>query len=347
MRKNILITGHLGYVGATLIRYLHEYRNYCNVIGFDNRYFVDDNILGTPENLLNEEYLGDIRTMDYSILEDEKIDTIIYLSAISNDPMSNKFGKVTEDINCDAALELARVSKNYGVKNFIFASSCSVYGFAENGEVTEESEVNPLTPYAESKLNGERGLISLTNKDFQVTCLRFATACGISDRLRLDLVLNDFVASALMNKKIEILSDGTPWRPLINTWDMARAIDWAIHRDGNWFEKVNVGCNEWNFQVFELAEFVKQQLPETEIYINKDAAPDKRSYKVNFDKFKRLAPDHQPIHTIESTIKALIEGLSKVGFRDKNFRKGNLIRLNKINKLQSQKLINEELKWNK
>ena len=344
--KNILITGCSGYVGSTLIKYLDKkYSNY-NFYGYDNSYFELDNLnpLYDVENLLNEIYsYSDIRKFDEKILTNFKIDTIIHLSAISNDPISNQFEELTKDINIKASCNLAIMAKKLGVKNFIFASSCSVYGYAENGEVNEESLTNPLTPYAKSKLYLENYLADLTDTDFKVTCLRFATACGWSDRLRLDLVLNDFVASALVNKKIEILSDGTPWRPLVNTWDMARAIDWAIHREGNNYEIVNVG--DFNYQVKELAQFVKEQLPETEIVINLNAAPDKRSYKVNFDKFKKLAPDYVPMFTIQGSIYDLIKGLEYKKFNDKDFKKGNLIRLNKLNYLKEKQFINDNLEW--
>lgn len=347
--KNILITGYGGYVGSNLIKYLinkYPKRQYnYNFYGYDNSYFIADNLKPfDTENLFNYTYpQSDVRKFDEKILKECKIDTIIHLAAISNDPISNQFEEVTTNINVKASVELALLAKNLGVKNFVFASSCSVYGYAENGEVNEESPTNPLTPYAKSKLLVEDYLLDLADSDFKVTCLRFATACGWSDKLRLDLVLNDFVASALVNKKIEILSDGTPWRPLINTWDMARAIDWAIHRDGNNYEIVNIG--DFNYQVKELAQFIKEQLPETEIIINENAAPDKRSYKVNFDKFKKLAPNYVPKFTIQGSIHDLIKGLESINFHNKEFRKGNLIRLNRLNNLKEKQLINDNLEW--
>jgi nucleoside-diphosphate-sugar epimerase len=346
VEKNILITGHLGYVGASLIKHLKFNHPNYTLIGFDTGFFarettlIDDNL---PEKFLDKVYSGDIRNIPEHILEN--IDTVIHLAAISNDPISNQFEDITYNINYHSTVQLAIKAKKLKVKNFIFASSCSVYGFAENREVNEDSELNPLTPYAKSKLGAEFTLGQLASNNFKVTCLRFATACGMSDRLRLDLVLNDFVTSAYLNKKIEILSDGSPWRPLINTVDMSRAISWAINREGEEFEIVNAGSNDWNFQVKDLAELVKEQLPETKISINKNASPDKRSYKVNFDKFKKLAPYHQPQITIQETILGLIEGLKKIKFKDKNFRNGNLIRLNKINYLKHINLIGDNLKW--
>jgi nucleoside-diphosphate-sugar epimerase len=148
------------------------------------------------------------------------IDAIVHLAAISNDPIGNKFEEVTLDINYRASVELARRAKEAGVKSFTFASSCSMYGAAEDSARTENSPLNPLTAYARSKVLTERELEPLADGGFKVTSLRFSTACGWSERLRLDLVLNDFVAGAVASKRITILSDGTPWRPLINVKDM-------------------------------------------------------------------------------------------------------------------------------
>src|SRR5581483_1059581 len=180
-------------------------------------------------------------------------------AALSNDPMGNRYEEVTLEINYRASVELARRAKRAGVRSFAFASSCSVYGTADSGPRNEKSEVNPLTAYARSKVMTEADLERLADDSFTVTALRFATACGMSDRLRLDLVLNDFVAGAVASGKITILSDGTPWRPLINVEDMARAFEWAVGRpstNGGSFVVVNTGSNRWNYQVRDLAEAV-------------------------------------------------------------------------------------------
>ena len=166
--------------------------------------------------------------------------------------------------------------------------------------------------------------------------------------MRLDLVLNDFVASAVVNKKITILSDGTPWRPLIDVHDMARAIDWAIARDindGGEFLAVNTGSNANNYQVKELAEIVADVITGVEIEINKDAAPDKRSYQVNFDLFKKLAPNYQPQINLKSTIETLADALKQMKFSDSAFRDSNLIRLKVLNNLIKRRLLDNDLRW--
>jgi nucleoside-diphosphate-sugar epimerase len=171
----------------------------------------------------------------------------------------------------------------------------------------------------------------------------------MSERLRLDLVLNDFVAGAVASKKIQILSDGTPWRPLINTKDMARAIEWAISRtstNGGSFLAVNVGSDDWNFQVKDLAYAVKKVIRGVEVCINKNAEPDKRSYRVDFSLFKKLAPDHQPAVDLRSTIEELRDGLQHMGFEDANFRNSRFMRLKVLTHLRETNLLSEKLEWN-
>lgn len=342
--KKILILGNLGYVGPELTKLLRNKYPKSHITGFDcgffSKFYTTD--LFAPDNLLDVQLYGDVRKAEN--LDLSQYDSIIGLAAISNDPIGNKFEEVTIDVNCDSLVRIGQRAKEAGVKSFVFASSCSVYGFAEEGDRTEISEVNPLTAYAKSKVKAEVELKKIATSDFKVTCLRFATACGMSDRLRLDLVLNDFVACAIANNHIEILSDGRPWRPLINVKDMGLAIDWAMNRESSdAFVLVNAGTNEWNYQVFELAEAVKQVFPSITVSINENAAPDKRSYRVNFDKFKEIAPDHQPKYNLKQTILELKEGLEKIKFNDKNFRNSNLIRLNVINQLIEKEIVDKEL----
>jgi nucleoside-diphosphate-sugar epimerase len=223
-----------------------------------------------------------------------------------------------------------------------------MYGAAEEKAKDETSALNPLTAYAKSKVFTERDLEPLAGEGFNVTSLRFSTACGMSDRLRLDLVLNDFVAGAVSSGKITILSDGTPWRPLIHIRDMARAIEWAIRRDrtgGGDFLAVNVGCNEWNFQVKDLANAVAKVIPDIEVSINQDAEPDKRSYRVDFSRFKKLAPHHQPALDLQTTIEELREGLEGMSFQDPNFRNSRFMRLKALTQLREMNMLSETLEW--
>lgn len=346
----ILVTGNMGYIGPAVINQLRASYPDSTLVGFDIGYFgnctTSPDVL--PECKVNLQYFGDMRQFTKDILRG--VDGIVHLAGISNDPIGNKFEEVTLDINYRASVDLAKKAKKTGVKSFVFASSCSMYGSAEDSARTEQSPLNPLTAYAKSKVLTEQGLNPLAGSDFRVTCLRFSTACGWSDRLRLDLVLNDFVAGAVASKRITILSDGTPWRPLINVKDMARAIDWAVTRDisnGGDFLAVNIGSDEWNYQVKDLAQAVAKVVPGVEVSINKDAQPDKRSYRVNFDLFKRLAPKHQPRVDLTESIKELKSGLEAMKFKDGEFRNSRHMRLKVLTELQEKGLLDDKLRWTK
>ncbi len=344
----ILITGNMGYVGPSVVNQLRASYPDSILVGFDSGYFgnciTNTDIL--PECRVDLQYFGDIRQFPGEVLRD--VDAIVHLAGISNDPIGNRFEEVTLDINYRASIDLAKKAKETGVKSFVFASSCSMYGAADDSARTEKSGLNPLTTYAKSKVFTERDLEPLASEKFKVTSLRFSTACGWSDRLRLDLVLNDFVAGAVASRRITILSDGKPWRPLINVKDMARAIDWAISREigcGGEYLAVNVGSDEWNYQVKDLAEAVTKVMPDVQIFINKNAQPDKRSYRVNFDLFSKLAPSHQPRINLTDSVKELKNGLEAMGFKDVDFRNSNYMRLNTLTRLQKRGLLDEKLQW--
>jgi nucleoside-diphosphate-sugar epimerase len=344
----IIIAGNLGYVGPSVTNQLRATFPDAELIGFDIGYFTQclTNPSYFPEVKLDMQVFGDIRKFPESLLRD--VDAVMDLAAISNDPMGNKYEEITMDVNYRAAVNLARLCKRNGVKRFVYASSCSMYGYASEYPKKEGDELNPLTAYARSKVAAEKELEPLADEHFTVTCLRFATACGFTNRLRLDLVLNDFVAGALVNKEIGILSDGTPWRPMINTKDMARAFEWGLLREkerGGSFIAINTGSNEWNNQIKPLAEAVAAQIPGVKVTVNKDAAPDRRSYRVNFDLFKELAPDHQPIWDLADTIAELRDNLMAMKFNDRNFRESKLIRLKVLSYLEEHNMINKNLEW--
>jgi nucleoside-diphosphate-sugar epimerase len=344
----IIIVGNLGYIGPSVVNQLRKTYPKGELIGFDIGYFAHclTNADHIPEIKLDRQIYGDIRKFPEDLLKG--VDAIVDLAAISNDPMSFQFEEVTLDINYRAAVRLAKLAKANGVKSFVFASSCSMYGLADDTERREGDKLNPLTAYARSKVMAEEELEPLASDDFIVTCHRFATACGWTNRLRLDLVLNDFVAGALVNKEISILSDGTPWRPMINTLDMARAIDWGLQRkkeNGGKFLAVNSGSNAWNNQIGDLAKAIGTVIPGVKISINPDAPPDKRSYRANFDLFKKLAPDHQPQEDLISTVEEIRDNLIAMGFNDPKYRESQLIRLKVIDRLKGKGLLNNNLEW--
>ena len=342
----ILITGNQGYIGPIVSEHLK--RIGATIIGFDTGYFdnCSNSHIISPDHFVDFQINKDVRQIQEEDLKD--INHVIYLSAISNDPMGVEFESITNEINNNCAVQCAKLAKSVGVESFVFASSCSVYGAAGDGKIRDEdSPLNPVTAYAYSKIDAEKNLKPLADKKFKITCLRFSTACGFSPRLRLDLVLNDFVASAILNKEIKILSDGSPWRPLIHVKDMARAIEWAITRETDCgdFIALNVGDEKWNYQIKDLANAIAKLIPGTKVSINKDAAPDKRSYKVSFKLLEKLAPNHKPIVTLDEAINDLSVGIKSYIESQNHFSITNTIRLAKLRDLLNNNYVDKSLNW--
>jgi nucleoside-diphosphate-sugar epimerase len=344
----IFITGNMGYVGPRLVEQLRMSIPESVLVGYDTGFFAHC-LTGAdtfPECRLDTQHFGDVRDLSPDLLSN--VDAVIHLAAISNDPMGDRFKDVTHDINYKASVNLAKMAKEAGVSRFVFASSCSVYGFAEGGARNEQAPLNPLTAYAKSKIRTEEDLKMFADENFVVTSLRFATACGSSDRLRLDLVLNDFVAGAVAAREITVLSDGTPWRPLIHVKDMAIAMDWALKRPssaGGAFLALNAGSNDWNYQVRDLAEAVAGIIHGVKVSINRDAPADKRSYQVDFAVYEKLAPEHQPRMTLKTAIEDLAERLESMRFSDRDFRNSRLMRLKVLSDHREQKRLDSQLYW--
>lgn len=344
----ILITGNMGYIGPVLVRHLRTALPETRLSGFDAGYFAHclTGADALPESRVDVQYFGDIRDIGPDVLDG--VDAVVHLAAVSNDPMGNRYEEVTHDINYESSIRLARMAVSAGVQRFVFASSCSMYGWAEGGPRRETDPVNPLTAYARSKVATEKALADLDAPHTVITALRFSTACGMSDRLRLDLVLNDFVASAIASGTISVLSDGTPWRPLIDVKDMARAIEWALIRDpgqGGPYVAVNVGADAWNYRVRDLATAVAAAIPGTRVQINENAPPDRRSYRVDFARYRELAPGHQPAVTLEQSIEELKRGLERMRFRDSEFRASHFMRLKVLETHVSEHRLTEALRW--
>ena len=348
MNKKILITGNLGYIGPVLTDYLHSKTDY-EIYGYDIGWFQDCKISEINlEKKVHQTY-KDIRHIEKNDLEG--IDSVVHLCAVSNDPMGKEFEQATFEINIDASIALAKLCISSGVKNLVFASSCSVYGAGGDKSKTENDSVDPLTAYAKSKIAFEQALKDLNNENNMfITCLRFSTACGPSSRLRLDLVLNDFVASAIVNKRIDILSDGSPLRPLIDVEDMSRAIHWALIRQdksiGEQTLTINIGRNDNNLTVLDMAKLVTESIPGTKLSVNENAAADKRSYSVDFSLYKSLAGDFYPQFTIKDSINRLKDLMNSCPEKLINFREGIYIRHNVLRNLKNQNLIDNLLNDN-
>lgn len=332
---NILVTGNLGYVGSVLTPFIKNKAKKFKIHGCDLNYFSKDYEYKYRQKVyksIDKQIYKDIGNLTKKDFKD--IHTVIHLAAVSNDPIGNEFYKETKQVNFVNTKKIIYLSKSCGVKHFIFASSCSVYGFS-NKICDERSKTNPLTNYSKSKIYAEKILKSLSDKNFKVTILRFATACGYSPFIRLDLVLNDFIASALFNKKIELLSSGDAIRPLISVDKMAKTIFWFTK---NYSLKranlllFNVGSNKMNFSVKKLAEQVRFLFLKAKLDINKENV-DKRSYRVSFSKFQKYTKNkikEDGLKKIINYTKKRILLLDKIGI---NFRTSNYIRLNKMRKI--------------
>ncbi len=342
----ILITGSQGYVGSAFVKYAREFLAHHSIDGVDLGLFQNLNHYMTENNDI---YLSSLQFKDLREVQTKGLsgyDAIVHLAAISNDPIGEKFTRITDEVNFQTTIELARKAKAAGVKKYIFASSASVYGFSEN-VCFENSPTNPLSAYAKSKLAAEIELQKLSDEYFQVTALRFATAAGWSPRIRSDIALNDFVIQAVVEKEIRLNSLGESYRPFVSVKDMARSIEFSLSKTRdtfNSFEVFNVGSNDWNFKIIELAGLVSRTIADTTVTINRNSSVDNRSYILNFDKYNSAAGEYKVAEKIEDTILELernIRNVLRVG--DKNFF-SYVVRLESIDRLMRDGIIDENLK---
>lgn len=343
----ILITGALGYVGPLVSSCLRDSYPDAEIVGLDAGFFAaqHDGEEPSPDLMLDQLLFKDVRDVGPEDLSG--FTHVVQLAAISNDPMGDRFEQLTDDINHFQAVRIAHLARDAGAQGVVFASSASVYGAGSEAARSESSPLAPQTSYARSKVAAERELVGLATDSFAVTCLRFATACGWSPRVRLDLVLNDFVASALTVGRIDVLSDGTPWRPLIHVKDMARAVDWSISPQRTGAPPalvVNVGCDSWNYQIRDLAEAVAEELG-VAVSIGEVESIDRRSYRLDFTRWRELAPNHQPMETLTSTIAELGSRLGEIADLDSGFRQSPRVRLVRLEQLSRLGFLDERLRW--
>ena len=345
----IVITGNLGYIGPVVVAYLRRVFPAWELVGADTGFFQHCVVASNspnPERFLTTQHFVDMRDVDRSVFEGA--DAVVHLAALSNDPLGKQYEALTNDINLEASVRVEEQARMAGVKSFVFASSCSMYGSVGNSARSETDELEPLTAYARSKVDFEEHLASTARSDSNVTALRFATACGASPRLRLDLVLNDFVATGLATRKVVLLSDGSPWRPLIDVRDMARAIEWALTERSRIVEPflpINVGNARNNVQMIDLAQRVARVIPKTEVHFTSEPPADSRSYSVDFSKFVKMAPRHQPRSTIDDSIRQLVTQLETADSQTDSARDGRLSRLHELRRLEGLGAINSDLRW--
>ena len=326
----VLVTGDKGYIGSVLTTRLIS-KGY-KVKGLDANYYID--CLLENDNGGYEQLIKDIR--DVSIEDINDIDAVIHLAALSNDPLGEFDSSLTTRINFDATLKLASLAKKCGVRRFIFASSQSMYGVSSNDtELDEEkSEKNPITAYAKTKWKSELELLKLSNKDFNVVCFRPSTVFGASPRLRCDIVFNNFVACAYTTGKIEIKSDGSPWRPVIHVNDVCDAFISGLKAPEDLIsgKSYNVGVKDGNYTVKLLAEVAAKYIPNSEIIFTGEHGKDARTYRVSFKKInEELSEWYKPKWDLDKGAQQMIELFNRCNFSELDFRG---IKTNRLLKLK-------------
>jgi nucleoside-diphosphate-sugar epimerase len=338
----VLITGHDGYIGSVLGPIVRNAGH--DVTGLDTYLFEGCSLGPEPRGM-------DALRLDVRDVEPEHLrgfDAIIHLAAISNDPLGHLDPARTYEINHQASVRLAQVAKGAGVKRFVFASSCSLYGAASPDDILAESAPhNPVTPYGNSKVLAERGLSRLADHSFSPIFLRNATVYGNSPRLRLDLVVNDLVASAFATGEVVIKSDGTPWRPLVHAEDVAGAALAAIQapREVVHNEAFNIGRTTENYQVREIAAIVQGVLPGSRVTYAEGGVPDTRCYRVDFSKAENGLPGFIPRWTVPEGVRELVDAYRKSALSPGDLSSSKFVRLRRIQELQDVGTLGPDLRW--
>jgi nucleoside-diphosphate-sugar epimerase len=340
----VLVTGHKGYLGSVMVPFLQNAGH--EITGLDSCLF-EDCVLG-PANAAVPELRVDIRDVE----RDQFVgfDAVIHLAALCNDPLGNLNPESTYEINHRASVRLAQLAKQAGVPRFLFASSCSLYGVSSTDSMlTETAQFNPITSYGETKVLVERDVAPLADDKFTPTFMRNATAYGFSPRLRADIVINNLVGYAYTTGEVLIQSDGTPWRPLVHAEDIARAFLAVLEapREVVHNQAFNVGRNDENYQIRELADMVQQIVPGSKVTYMLGGGPDPRCYRVDCTKIARTLPSFKPQWNARSGIQQLYEAYKKYNLTAEQFLGSRYLRIKHIQELAENGLIDRALRWTK
>jgi nucleoside-diphosphate-sugar epimerase len=337
----VLVTGHHGYLGAAMVPILT--RRGHQVTGLDTLYF-EGCTMGRDEDAVPA-LRKDIR--DITAADLKPFDAIVHLAALCNDPLGDLNSEWTSDINHIASVQLARLAREAGVRRFLYSSSCSLYGAAGDNDMTELAPMRPLTPYAESKVKTEEDVTKLADADFSPVFMRNATAYGCSPRFRADIVLNNFVCWAHTTGKIRIMSDGSPWRPIVHVDDIAYAFAEALvaPREAIHNQAFNVGVNGENYQVRDLAEIVRETVPGATVEFASGSGPDPRSYRVDFSKLAAALPGFAPQWTARKGAQQIYDACREVGLTLEQFQGRKYIRLTHLKNLLDEGRLDGHLRW--